>query len=208
MERVNLIPDDLVLTWTEQVCVFVDRHFFPTLGGLLLTVGLSQTLLAVSQGFMAHRNSRQAASLEAQRATMLAELENATARMSQLDQADGQLKQQLLWLAHRIEYLNAFRATEGTWASTLQTVKRTLPYGVWLTELEGSPQGQLRLAGGAFNDDLVSRFMGELKAVPRFTSVAFTFTKQDRIGKTNIVAFEITCQVAATAKDAPAAPSG
>lgn len=207
MERVNLIPDDLVLTWVERLCVFVDQHFFPTLGGLLAAVGVVQTLLAVSQGFLAHRDSRHAMKLEAQRAILLAGLENATAQMSQLEQADGQLKQQLLWLAHRIDYLNAFRATEGTWASTLQTVKRALPYGVWLTELEGSPQGQLRLSGGAFNDDLVSRLMGELKAVPQFTNVAFTFTKQDRIGKTNIVTFEITCQIVAPPTATTAATS-
>jgi Tfp pilus assembly protein PilN len=195
MERVNLIPDDLVLTWHEHLCAFVDRHFLPTVGSLLAAVGLFQLLLAVSHGMLAHRDTRRAATLEAQRATLLAELEHATAYVSQLDQAEGQLKQQLLWLTHRISYLNAYRATEGVWASTLQTVKRTLPYGVWLTELEGTAQGQLRLAGGAFNDDLVSRFMGELKMVPQLTDVAFTYTKQDRIGKTGIVAFEITCHV-------------
>jgi len=195
MERVNLIPDDLVLTWHEHLCAFVDRHFLPTAGILLAAVGLLQLLLAVSYGMLAHRGTRQAATLEAQRATLLADIENATAYVSQLDQAEGQLKQQLLWLTHRIGYLNAYRATEGVWASILQTVKRALPYGVWLTELEGSPKGQLRLAGGAFNDDLVSRFMGELKAVPQLTDVAFTYTKQDRIGKTGIVSFEITCHV-------------
>lgn len=195
MERVNLIPDDLVLTWHEHLCAFVDRHFLPTVGSLLAAVGLLQLLLAVSHGMLAHRDTRQAAKLETQRATLLADLENATAYVSQLDLAEGQLKQQLMWLTHRISYLNTYRATEGVWASTLQIVKRALPYGVWLTELEGNPQGQLRLAGGAFNDDLVSRFMGELKTVPRLTDVAFTYTKQDRIGKTGIVSFEITCHV-------------
>lgn len=196
MERVNLIPDDLVLTWHEHLCAFVDRHFLPTLGSLLAAAGALQLLLAVSHGMLAHRHTRQAASLEAQRATLLAELEHATAYVSQLDQAEAQLKQQLTWLTYRMSYLNAYRATEGVWASTLQTVKRALPYGVWLTELEGNAQGQLRLAGGAFNDNLVSRFMGELKTVPQFTDVAFTYTKQDRIGKTGIVSFEITCHVA------------
>ena len=121
---------------------------------------------------------------------------------------EQRLKQQLQWLGQRILYLSAIREREGAWAETLHAMQRALPYGVWLTDVEGSAGGQLRLGGGAFSDTLVSQFMGGLKAMPRFTNVAFNFTRKDKIGKANIVVFDIVCQVVPLASSPDRSTSG
>ena len=199
MDRINLVPDDVVLTWHQRFAAFVDRQFAVVLVSAVVSIGVLQVAVAASQGFATHRYVKESATLETQRATLMAELDSAQAYLGQLDQAEQQLKQQMQWLGQRILYLSSARGQEGAWAETLRSLKRSLPYGVWLTELESGTGGQLRLAGGAFSDTLVGQFMGDLKTIPRFTNVAFTFTRQDKISKTDIVVFEITCQTVATA---------
>ena len=198
MDRINLIPDDVVLTWHQRFTAFVDRQFVPVLVGAVATIGALQVTVAAGQGFVAHHYAKESKALESQRANLVAELDSAHAYLGQLDQAEQQLKQQMQWLGQRILYLSAAREQEGAWAETLRSIKRALPYGVWLTELESGAGGQLRLVGGAFSDTLVGQFMGDLKTIPRFTNVAFTFTRQDKISKTDIVVFEVTCQTVAT----------
>ena len=194
MERVNLIPDDVSQTWTSRVVSLVDRRFPVVLAWVVGTVCLMEGLVAAGQGIGARRYETHAAGLEAKRASLVAELENARAYMQQLEQTKQQLQQQADWLTKRLAYLNEYRQTRGEWAEILREIKRALPYGIWLTDLESDPQGHLRLAGGAFSDELIIQFMSQLKATPRFTDVAFTFTKQGKIGKTPVIEFELTCQ--------------
>ena len=53
------------------------------------------------------------------------------------------------------------------------------------------------MAGGAFEEELITRFMGELKEDPTFSEVTFNFVKKDKVGKTVFVRFEVTCQLSA-----------
>jgi len=198
MERINLIPDDLSLTWRDRLLSLVDRHFIPALVWMVLAVGATEGLASINLNMKTHRYIQQVTRLTSKRGTLKAELENAKAYLAQLDKAEQELKQQMQWLIQRIAYLSVYRETPGEWAATLQDVKRAIPYGVWLTELESGADGaQLRIAGGAFDDKLVTQFMGQLKENPRFSNVAFSFARKANIGKTGIVAFEVTCQVMA-----------
>lgn len=197
MERVNLIPDDVALTWKDYALAFVDRRFGQVAGWTVGVVCLLQAAVAVNQAILMWRYTKQTAALSAKRETAIAEMENAKAYLAQLEQAEGQLTQQGQWLMQRVKYLSVYRERQGEWAAILQEVKRAIPYGVWLTEFEGSGEGKLRIAGGAFEDRLVTQFMGQLKVNPRLTNVAFTFTRKAKIGKTDIIAFELTCQAVA-----------
>lgn len=196
MERVNLIPDDIAVTWKDQALVFVDRNFLQVLGWAVGLVCMVEAGVALREELVIRRYVKQASAAETTRATLLDEIERAKASLAQLDQADAQLKQQTQWLTQRIKYLSAYRQRQGEWAAMLQEIKRSIPYGVWLTEFEGGGEGRLRIVGGAFEDRLVTQFMGQLKENPRFTNVAFSYTRKAKIGKTNIIAFEVTCQAA------------
>jgi len=198
MDRVNLIPDDLVLTWKDRLLGFVDRRFWLVLAWTVIVVWSCHGALFIRQNLLLTRYTKEASRLETKQATVKAELENNKAYLAQLDQVEGQLKQQLQRLMQQIAYLSTYRERQGELASTLQEIKRAIPYGIWLTELESSTEGQLRIAGGAFEDRLITQFMSQLKDNPRFTNVAFSFTRKAKIGKTGIVDFEVTCQTVAT----------
>ena len=197
MERVNLIPDDVAVTWKDRTLVFVDRHFLQVLACVVGITCLLEGGAALREELLIRRYTKQASSVDAKRSALITELEKAKAYMAQLDQTDAQLKQQAQWLVQRIKYLGAYREQQGEWSSMLGEIKRSIPYGVWLTEFEGGGEGRLRIVGGAFEDRLVTQFMGQLKENPRFTNVAFSYTRKAKIGKTNIIAFEVTCQTVA-----------
>lgn len=194
MERVNLIPDDLAVTWVDRVLLVVDKQFFLVLAVAVATVGLLEAGMGVAQGLAAKRYAGNVSTLEARRSTLVADIDTANAYIKQLDQAEDELKQQTQRLMQRIRYLSVYREAQGEWAVTLQEIKRAIPYGVWLTDLESGLQGQLRIAGGAFENRLVTQFMGQLKDSPKFANVAFNYTKQSKIGNTSVVEFEVTCQ--------------
>ena len=197
MDRVNLIPDDLILTWKDRLLAVVNRRFLVVLVWVVVVVGGVEASVALRQGWLLTRYTAQASSLETKRATMKAELDNNKAYLAQLDHTEGQLKEQLQRLMQQITSLSAYRERQGELSGLLQELKQAIPYGIWLTELETGAEGQLRIAGGAFEDRLVTQFMAQLKDNPRFTNVAFSFTRKAKIGKTGIVAFEVTCQAVA-----------
>ena len=194
MERVNLIPDDLAVTWTDRALALVDKKFFVVLGVAAALVCVTEGSVGFSHGLRAKRYASQTAALATRRATLLAEIENAKAYVKQLEQAQDELRRQTQLLMQRIRYLSVYREAQGEWATILLDVKRAIPYGVWLTDLESGLQGQLRIAGGAFDNNLVTQFMTQLKNSPRFANVAFNFTRQSKIGKSSVVEFEVTCQ--------------
>lgn len=197
MDRINLIPDDLVLTSQDRVLAFVDRRFWLVFAWTIATVALVESALGFQQGLRFHRYAKQATQLEAAQATLKVELDNNKSYLAQLDQTEQELKQQLQRLMQQITYLSAYRERQGELATILHEIKQAIPYGIWLTELDANAEGQMRISGGAFEERLVTQFMSQLKDNPRFTNVAFNFTRKAKIGKTGIVAFEITCQTVA-----------
>lgn len=197
MDRINLLPDDLVLTaWPNRVRFWVDRQFLPTLGRAAAGALALVVLISVGLGLAAKSYEARARALEARRKKMAVELEQVRAMAAELEEKERQLLQQIDWQRQRLAYLKQYQDRSGRWAEILLEIKRALPYGVWLTELEGDPRKQLRLAGGAFQEDLVTEFMGDLKGISRFQDVAFNFAKKGAVGKTEYVQFEVTCRVA------------
>lgn len=197
MDRINLIPDDLVLTWQDRLLAFVDRRFWIVLVWTVAAVALLEGGMALQQGLRLHRYTKHAKNLEAKQTTLKVELDNSKSYLAQLDQSEQQLQQQLQRLMQQITYLSAYRERQGELSTILHEIKQAIPYGIWLTEMDANADGQLRISGGAFEEHLVTQFMGLLKDNPRFTNVAFNFTRKAKIGKTGIVAFEITCQTVA-----------
>ncbi len=202
MERVNLIPNDLAVTWMDRAVFILNRRFLTVLIWSLGTIVVFEAGLGFSYGVMAQQYHRRTAALQSKRVTLVADLENAKATVKQLERVEQDLRGQAERLMQRIAYLTLYRESSGEWADTLKELKRALPYGVWLTDLDGA-KGVVRLAGGAFDDALVSQFMGQLEQNARFGTVAFSYTRQAKIGQTNVVEFEISCQ---RARVGPASP--
>lgn len=207
MDRVNLIPDDLILTWQDRLLAFVDRRFVTVLVWTVAVVGVCVSGLALREGLQVHRDTKRTATLQTQQAKLKAELDNSKAYLTQLDQTKAELDVQLKRLMQQISFLSAYRERQGELATILHELKQTIPYGIWLTELDVNVEGQVRVSGGAFEDRLVTQFMSSLKDNPRFTNVAFSFTRKAKIGKTGIVAFEITCHAVPLAIGAEAPSS-
>ena len=196
MDRINLLPDNLVLTaWPNRARFLVERRFLPTLGWAAAgTFGLV-LLLTVGQGVLARAYGARTRAVEAQQKKTAAELAQVQIAVLELDEKEKSLRQQIEGQSQRLEYLKQYQGRSGKWAEVLGEIKRAMPYGVWLTELEGDPRRQVRLAGGAFQEDLVTEFMGDLKRVSRFEDVAFNFTKKEAAGKAEFIQFEVTCKV-------------
>ena len=197
MDRINLLPDNLVLTtWPNRIRFWVDRQFLPTLGRAAAGALALVVLIAAAAGLTAKSYEARTRALEARQKKMAAELEQVQATAAELEEKERQLLQQIDWQRQRLAYLKQYQDQSGRWAEILQEIKRALPYGVWLTELEGDSHRQLRLAGGAFQEDLLTEFMGDLKGISQFQDVAFNFAKKGAVGKTEFVQFEVTCRVA------------
>jgi len=105
------------------------------------------------------------------------------------------LERQKKFIDWKAAYLKSAREQPRVWAVVLKDLRRNIPHGVWLTELETGSGGALRIAGGAPDEALVTEFMGNLKESPHFSSVGFTYTEKDQIGNVPIVRFEVVCRV-------------
>ena len=195
MERINLIPDGVAFTWSDRLFAVVDQRMWAVLGWGLVAVCLVEGVMTGNQAMVARRYGQLTAALEQQRTILTAELENAAAFLTQMDRTEQDLTRQVESLTKRLEHLKGYQAKPGEWAAILQDIKGSLPYGVWLTELESTGRWQLRMVGGAFTTDYVSRFMSQLKTLPRFSAVSFNFTRLGKIGQTGIVEFEVACQL-------------
>jgi len=195
MERINLLPEDLTLTRSNRLLYLIDQQFLPTLGRCAGVAAALVVLLLSVEFLIAQRYLIGAAQLREKRAKVQAEVEKMANTMARLDQRESELSRQFQWQNERIEYLRNYQDPAGRWAPVLKEIKRTLPYGVWLIGMEGDPKRNLRINGGAFEEDLVVQFMAALKGSPRFRDVAFNFAKKATIGKTNIVEFEIAAKV-------------
>ena len=197
MERINLLPEDMIFTGPSRLVYLADKRFLPMLAvGSAAALGL-MIFLSVTEGFLARHYAARTAAVEKEQVKVSQELQRMEAYVQQLNVRQDQLKQQIGWNEHRTKYLQAYRNKNTEWGEIFEGIKRLMPYGVWLTELDASPRGHVRMAGGAFEEELITRFMGELKENPTFGDVTFNFVKKDKIGKTQYVKFEVSCQLAA-----------
>ncbi len=196
MERINLLPEDMVFTGPSRLLYLAERRFWPTLASGTVAAVALVVLLSVFQGVLSRYYSARIQAAEAQQLKVERELQRMEGVSLKLQEREKQLVQQIGWNEHRARYLEAYKSKSTTWGTTFQEIKRLIPYGVWLTELETNPGGRVRLAGGAFEEDLITRFMGELKENPAFSEVGFNFLKKDKVGKTVFVRFEILSQLA------------
>ena len=211
MERINLLPEDLIFTGPSRLLYLADKRFLPTLlwgSAAVMALALS---LSITQGFLARHYAARARSLQEQQGKVEQELQQMEGMVQQLRGRKEQLTQQINWNEHRTRYLEGYRNKNTAWGGIFQEIKRLMPYGVWLTELDANPRGRVRMAGGAFEEELITRFMGELKEDPTFSEVTFNFVKKDKVGKTVFVRFEVACQLVAPVigpvEDSPG-PSG
>ncbi len=196
MERINLLPEDLTLTPVNRFIYSVNQRFFPTLGRTLAAAAGLVFLVAVIQIFLTQHYLSSTDRVKQKKAKAAVELKKMSGTVARLSQRETELLRQMEWQNERVQYLRTYQDSAGEWSPVLEEVKSALPFGVWLTELEADPKRTLRVAGGAFEEDLVVKFMGALKETPKFRDVAFNFTKKAIIGKTGVVQFEIVSKVA------------
>jgi len=197
MDRINLLPEDLIFTGPSRLITLADKRFLPTLAWGSAAVMALAISLSVTQGFLARHYAARTRVLQKQQGKVERELQQMEGVVQQLRRRQEQLTQQIGWNEHRTRYLEGYRNKNTAWGAIFQEIKRLMPYGVWLTELDANPRGRVRMAGGAFEEELITRFMGELKEDPTFGEVTFNFVKKDKIGKTLFVRFEVTCRLAA-----------
>lgn len=195
MERVNLLPDEARLGFLERIQQRVEREFGKVLAlsaGAVLSIGL---LFWMGQAIGLKKGQKRLAALKQEIQVIQVEGQNLESFSKQLDQVGKELERQEKILEWKVKHLKNAQERPKLWAALLKDLRRNIPGGVWLSELETSPDGRLRVAGGATDENLVSQFMSNLKESPRFTNVGFTFTEKDSIGNVGIVKFEIICQV-------------
>jgi len=194
MDRVNLLPDEACLTPLERLLNAVAGNFVRVLGGTaggIAAVGLLATLW---QAGLLHASGRRLGALQEEIRLLEVESQNAESFSKQLDQVEGELRRQKKSLDAKASYLESVRGRQRRWAALLRELRKNIPQGVWLTDLETQAGGGLRIGGGATNEDLVTGFMANLKASAEFRNVGFSFTQKDSIGNISVVKFEIVCQ--------------
>ncbi|MCM8795038.1 MAG: PilN domain-containing protein [Candidatus Omnitrophica bacterium] len=195
MERINLLPDDLAPGPFNRFSSLAEQQFVPTLIRMAAGAAALVFLLAAFHMLMTFRYRTGAMTLKAKKIELEAELERMESTVKRLEQRESALMRQMEWQTRRVEYLRAYQDESSRAAVVLQEIKRALPYGVWLTGMDWNTRKTLKLAGGAFEEDLIVQFMGTLKELPRFRDVAFNFTKKAKVGETGFVEFELVSRV-------------
>lgn len=195
MERVNLLPEEARLRPLERLLLVVDRQFPKVLLGAVGSVAAVGLLITLIQGFSLFHGRQRLKALKQEIQLLQVENQNKEGYFKQLDQIQQELQRQKALIDQKVAYLAAARAHPRLWATVLKDLRRNIPHGVWLTELETGPDGSLRVAGGATDENLVTEFMTTLKTSPHFSDVGFTYTEKDAIGQTRVVKFEIVCRV-------------
>ncbi|MBI3615766.1 MAG: PilN domain-containing protein [Candidatus Omnitrophica bacterium] len=195
MDRVNLLPDEARLSIGERLTMEVDREFpriLATIVGSILFLGVSSAAL---DSILLHGAKRKLRLLDKETQTLRVEIQNAEVFSKQIDQIGQELDRQKKFIDWKIAYLKEAKNRPRIWATVLKELRRNIPHGVWLTELETGTGGGLRITGGAPDEALVTQFMANLKESPHFSSVGFNYTEKDNIGSTSIVKFEILCRL-------------
>lgn len=195
MERVNLLPEEARLRPLERLLLVVDRQFPKVLLGAVGSVVAIGLLLTLIQGFSLFQGRKRLKALKQEIQLLQVENQNKEGYFKQLDQIQQELQRQKAMIDLKVAYLNTASAHPRLWATVLKDLRRNIPHGVWLTELETGAGGSLRIAGGATDENLVTEFMTTLKSSPHFSNVGFTYTEKDAIGQFRVVKFEIVCRV-------------
>lgn len=195
MERVNLLPEEARLRPIERLLLFVDRQFPRVLLSAVGSVTALGVILSLVQGISLYTGRKHLKAVKQEIQILQVEGQNKESFFKQLDQQQMELQRQKTMLELKLAYLNAAKSQPRIWATVLKDLRRNIPHGIWLTELETGSGGSLRIAGGATDENLVTDFMSTLKSSPHFSNVSFTYTEKDAIGQVWVVKFEIVCRV-------------
>jgi Tfp pilus assembly protein PilN len=196
MDRVNLLPDEAHLGIRDRLVYLVERQFLRVLASVVGAVVATAFLFWVGQAMTLRKAEGRLVAFRQEIQVLQVEGKNLESFSKQLDQVEAELHRQKEMLDWKIEYLKTTREHPQRWAALLKDLRRNIPQGVWLSELETGPQASLRISGGAADEALVSQFMSNLKESTHFTHVGFSYTEKGNIGNVPIVRFEIVCRVA------------
>lgn len=195
MERINLLPEEVRLNFLEKLLLVINRQFLKVLAGAVGTVVMLAMVLSLGQGISLLTAKKRVKALKQEIQILQVESQNKEAFYKQLEQVEKELLRQKGLIDLKVAYLNGAAAHPHIWAGVLKDLRRNIPSGVWLTELESGPGGSLRIAGGAADESQVTQFMSNLKNSSQFSNVGFTYTEKDTIGRAWVVKFEVTCRV-------------
>jgi len=173
----------------------VGRQFPKVLLGAVGSVVVVGLLLSLMQGFALHRGRARLKAIKREIQILKVENQNKEGYFKQLGQIEQELQRQKGMIDLKLAYLNAAKTHPRLWATVLKDLRRNVPHGVWLTELEVGSGGALRIAGGATDENLVTEFMTTLKSSPHFSNVAFSYVEKEAIGQVWVVKFQIVCRV-------------
>lgn len=199
----NLLPDEARVRLGEQLLRLVDLEFPRLLAWAVGSVAVIGGLSWLGQSAGLHRTRQRLEGLRKEIELLRVESRNLESHATQLEHVEQEIQRQKQSLEWRLNYLQSAREGPRIWAAILKDLRRNIPYGMWLTELESHRGGGLRIAGGARDENLVTEFMSHLKSSPHFSDVRFSFTEKDAIGAVPIVKFEVVCRVRA-----PGTPGG
>ncbi len=197
MERVNLLPDEARVSLGERLLRLVDLEFPRLLAWAVGSVAVIGGLSWLGQSAGLHRTRQRLEGLRKESELLRVESRNLESHATQLEHVEQEIQRQKQSLEWRLNYLQSAREGPRIWATVLKDLRRNIPYGMWLTEMESHRDGGLRIAGGTRDETLVTEFMSHLKSSPYFSDVRFSFTEKDVIGTVPIVKFEVVCRVRA-----------
>jgi len=191
-KNINLLPPELRYGFFKRVLPYVESHpkeFAVRTAAILISIMLT---VSIYQGHMAKRYLRKGVALESEINKLQAEHKEAEGIMNQVDQARQILGFQTSLIEKRIGFLKSQYRFGHHWGTTLRELMRIVPEGVWLEGIN-TEGGQLQIKGGAFSEELVGDFMTVLRSSPAFSNISFNYTQNSRVGQTEVIIFELTC---------------
>jgi Tfp pilus assembly protein PilN len=194
MDRLNLLPDEARLNPLEYLVYLVDRAFPKAMVGVVAVVAVVGVGITIVQAVKIHRGQKELVTLRESIQTLRVEGQNLESFLKQLERVEQQLQGRKGALDWRLGYLGAVKNQPRLLATILGDLRRNIPSGMWLTDLETTGRS-LRISGGATDEDLITQFMGHLKRSSYFNQVNFNYTEKDKIGKRAIVKFEVVCKL-------------
>ncbi len=195
MDRVNLLPEEAQMSFGERVVHVISQDFLKVMAGVCGTIVALGLIITLGQVIGLAQGKKQLKTLKEQIKILQVETQNMETFSKQLDQVDQELQRQKSVLENKLAYLKAVKERPRLLAVVLKEMRRNIPRGMWLTEMETGSGGALRIAGGATDENGVTQFMTNLKESPHFSNVGFTYTEKDSIGNVPFVKFEIVCRV-------------
>ena len=158
------------------------------LGGFLVLT----SAISANQAIFIGSYERKTARTETSVRELQAKHKEATGLMNRIAQDRKLVGFQSSLLERRQAFLQKQYNFGHHWAMTLKELKRLVPEGIWLTGIK-TEDYYLKIAGGALEEKGVSDFMAILRKSPAFSNVLFNYTKSSRVGTTDIIVFELTC---------------